>query len=100
MIAADLAKEPQAVATMFDAVAERYDFADAVLSAGLVGWWRRQTVAAIAPRPGERILDLAAGTGASSLALANRGARVVACDFSEGMLRRGRRRLAGAGRGV
>jgi demethylmenaquinone methyltransferase/2-methoxy-6-polyprenyl-1,4-benzoquinol methylase len=78
---------------MFDTVAQNYDFADAVMTVGLVRWWRRQTIRAVAPRPGERILDLAAGTCTSSVALAKRGARVVACDFSSGMLRQGRRRL-------
>jgi demethylmenaquinone methyltransferase/2-methoxy-6-polyprenyl-1,4-benzoquinol methylase len=91
--AADLAKEPRTVATMFDAVAPNYDLADAVMTVGLVRWWRRQTLAEVDPGPGERILDLAAGTCSSSVALAKRGASVVACDFSEGMLRQGRRRL-------
>jgi demethylmenaquinone methyltransferase/2-methoxy-6-polyprenyl-1,4-benzoquinol methylase len=91
--AADLAKEPRTVASMFDTVAQNYDLADAIMTGGLVRWWRRRTVALVDPKPGERILDLAAGTCTSSLDLAKRGARVVACDFSEGMLRRGQRRL-------
>jgi demethylmenaquinone methyltransferase/2-methoxy-6-polyprenyl-1,4-benzoquinol methylase len=98
--AADLAKEPQIVASMFDTVAQKYDFADAVMTVGLVRWWRRQTLAEVAPRLGERILDLAAGTCSSSMALARRGAQVVACDFSEGMLRRGQRRLGAWSRRV
>ncbi|MDR2374307.1 MAG: class I SAM-dependent methyltransferase [Bifidobacteriaceae bacterium] len=93
MTAADLAKEPRAVAAMFDTVAQNYDFADAIMTLGLVRWWRRRTWEAVAPGGGERILDLAAGTCTSSVALARRGARVVALDFSEGMLRRGQRRL-------
>ncbi|MDR1188720.1 MAG: class I SAM-dependent methyltransferase [Bifidobacteriaceae bacterium] len=100
MTAADLAKEPRTVAAMFDTVAENYDFADAVMTVGLVRWWRRQTIEEVAPRIGERILDLAAGTCTSSLALAKRGAQVVACDFSEGMLRRGQRRLGAWSRRV
>ncbi|MDR2347842.1 MAG: class I SAM-dependent methyltransferase [Bifidobacteriaceae bacterium] len=95
MTVADLAKEPRTVAKMFDSVAPRYDFADSVLSFGLVHWWRRRTLRAIKPAPGEVILDLAAGTCTSSIALARRGAEVVACDFSEGMLRQGQRRLGG-----
>lgn len=47
---------------------------------------------AVAPHPGERILDLAAGTGTSSAALAKGGAEVVACDLSEGMIEVGRER--------
>ncbi|MDR0593902.1 MAG: class I SAM-dependent methyltransferase [Bifidobacteriaceae bacterium] len=91
--AADLAKEPRTVASMFDTVAPHYDLADAIMTAGLVRWWRRRMARLVAPRPGERILDLAAGTGTSSLDLAKSGAQVVACDFSEGMLRQGGRRL-------
>jgi demethylmenaquinone methyltransferase/2-methoxy-6-polyprenyl-1,4-benzoquinol methylase len=85
---------------MFDAVAPRYDLVDTVMSAGLVHWWRRQTLRALAPAPGQRVLDLAAGTGTSAMAVARFGASVVACDFSEGMLRRGQARLRGARRAV
>jgi demethylmenaquinone methyltransferase/2-methoxy-6-polyprenyl-1,4-benzoquinol methylase len=77
---------------MFDEVAERYDLTNDVLALGQTRLWRRAVVNAVAPRPGERILDLAAGTGTSSAPLAARGATVVPCDFSLGMLRVGRRR--------
>jgi demethylmenaquinone methyltransferase/2-methoxy-6-polyprenyl-1,4-benzoquinol methylase len=80
---------------MFDTVAPKYDLTDAVMTLGLVHWWRRQTLKMIGPVAGKAVLDLAAGTGTSSFALAKAGAKVVACDFSEGMLRRGRDRLAG-----
>jgi demethylmenaquinone methyltransferase / 2-methoxy-6-polyprenyl-1,4-benzoquinol methylase len=50
------------------------------------------TTRAVAPRPQQRILDLAAGTGASSVSLARSGAEVVAADFSPGMIAEGRRR--------
>jgi demethylmenaquinone methyltransferase/2-methoxy-6-polyprenyl-1,4-benzoquinol methylase len=82
---------------MFDTVAPKYDLADTVMTAGLVHWWRRQTLRELAPVKGEAVLDLAAGTCTSSIALARRGASVVACDFSEGMLRRGQARLGPAG---
>lgn len=77
---------------MFDGVARRYDLTNDVLTFGLDRRWRAQVVRAIAPMPGERILDLAAGTGTSSDPLDRAGARVVACDFSVGMLRVGKGR--------
>lgn len=92
---ADLDKQPTEVAAMFDEVAERYDLTNDVLALGQTRLWRRAVVNAVAPRPGERILDLAAGTGTSSAPLATRGASVVPCDFSLGMLRVGRRREPG-----
>lgn len=92
MSRAGLDKRPAEVAAMFDSVARRYDLTNDVLSAGADRWWRRAVAGAVAAGPGERILDLAAGTGASSLPLARAGARVVCCDFSLGMLRRAARR--------
>ncbi|HEY8318651.1 MAG TPA: demethylmenaquinone methyltransferase [Amnibacterium sp.] len=92
MSSADLTKKPADVAAMFDRVSRRYDRTNAVLSGGNAALWRIATVRAVAPRPGERILDLAAGTGTSSEALARSGARVVAADFSKGMLAVGRAR--------
>ena len=71
---------------MFDEVAPKYDRTNAVLSAGNSWIWRRQTVRALAPSEGERILDIAAGTGTSSAAIARSGAEVVAVDFSPGMI--------------
>lgn len=75
---------------MFDEVAAKYDRTNSVLSMGNSLVWRMQTVRAIAPRAGERILDVAAGTGTSSAALARSGAEVVAVDFSAGMIEVGR----------
>ena len=80
---------------MFDEVAAHYDRTNALLSAGNAALWRMATTRAVAPQPGERILDIAAGTGTSSAALAKTGAHVVAADFSEGMIEVGRRRQAG-----
>ena len=80
---------------MFDEVSPRYDLINDVLTAGNDRLWRIATTRAVAPREGMRILDLAAGTGTSSAALAAHGAHVVAADFSEGMLAEGRRRHAG-----
>jgi demethylmenaquinone methyltransferase/2-methoxy-6-polyprenyl-1,4-benzoquinol methylase len=65
---ADLGKDPSRVSGMFDEVAAGYDRTNTVLSLGNDRLWRIATTRAIAPRPGQRILDLAAGTGASSVA--------------------------------
>jgi demethylmenaquinone methyltransferase/2-methoxy-6-polyprenyl-1,4-benzoquinol methylase len=75
---------------MFDAVARRYDLTNDVLSLGQDRRWRRHVVDLVAARPGERVLDLAAGTGTSSQPFAAAGAFVVPCDFSMGMLRVGK----------
>ena len=69
---ADLDKQPTEVAAMFDEVAERYDLTNDVLALGQTRLWRRAVVNAVAPRPGERILDLAAGTGTSPIRRAPR----------------------------
>ena len=92
MSRASLDKEPHEVAAMFDGVADRYDFTNDVLSLGQARLWRRAVAAAVDARPGERILDLAAGTGTSSVPFQLAGASVVACDFSLGMLDVGRSR--------
>ena len=92
MSRATLDKDPRDVASMFDAVARRYDLTNDVLSLGQDRAWRRATLAALAAQPGETVLDLAAGTGTSSEPLADAGVHVVPCDLSTGMLREGRRR--------
>jgi demethylmenaquinone methyltransferase / 2-methoxy-6-polyprenyl-1,4-benzoquinol methylase len=88
---ATLSKEPHEVAAMFDAVAERYDVTNDILSLGQDRRWRRAVVSALAPEPGQRVLDLAAGTGTSSLSLVFAGANTIPCDFSFGMLQVGKR---------
>jgi demethylmenaquinone methyltransferase/2-methoxy-6-polyprenyl-1,4-benzoquinol methylase len=89
---ASLDKRPHEVAAMFDDVAARYDLTNDVLSLGQDRLWRRAVVRALDVRAGERVLDLAAGTGTSSEPFAAAGARVVPADFSLGMLRVGKRR--------
>ncbi len=89
---ADLDKQPGDVADMFDDVARRYDLMNDLMTFGQVRSWRKAVVAAIAPEPGERILDLAAGTGTSSEPLAAAGAIAFPTDLSLGMLREGHRR--------
>jgi demethylmenaquinone methyltransferase/2-methoxy-6-polyprenyl-1,4-benzoquinol methylase len=95
MTRASLDKQPADVAAMFDRTAERYDLLNGLMTGGQDRRWRRAVVAALNARPGERVLDLAAGTGTSSVPFAEAGAQVVACDFSLGMLRVGVRRQAG-----
>ena len=89
---ADLGKDPRRVSGMFDQVAAGYDRTNTVMTFGNDAFWRAATTRAVAPRRGERILDLAAGTASSSASLAGSGAEVVAADFSPGMLAEGRRR--------
>lgn len=93
MSRADLDKQPPAVAAMFDRVASRYDLTNDVLALGRTRTWRGLVADALDAGPGMRILDLAAGTGTSSDAFVRRGAQVVPCDFSLGMLQVGRARL-------
>lgn len=89
---ADLAKRPHDVASMFDQVAERYDVTNDVISLGQDRRWRRRLTAALDVQPGEFVLDLAAGTGVSTVPFHRAGATAVACDFSLGMLQVGKRR--------
>jgi demethylmenaquinone methyltransferase / 2-methoxy-6-polyprenyl-1,4-benzoquinol methylase len=99
MTRAQLDKRPADVAAMFDAVAERYDLLNDVLSLGQDRYWRAAVARIVGAGHGELVLDLAAGTGTSARAFTAAGARCVACDFSEGMLRVGAgRREPEAGR--
>jgi demethylmenaquinone methyltransferase/2-methoxy-6-polyprenyl-1,4-benzoquinol methylase len=91
MSRANLNKDPDEVAAMFDGVAKRYDLVNDLLSLGRTKAWRKETTAIIAPKPGMQILDLAAGPGSSSEPLYKAGATVFATDFSEGMLAQGRK---------
>ena len=92
MSAADLGRRPDEVASMFDAVARRYDLLNALMTGGRDRSWRREVLRAVAPRPGQVVLDLATGTGTSAVGLATAGVRVVGVDFSPGMLAQGVRR--------
>src|SRR6202044_132706 len=97
MTRADLDKKPAEVAAMFDALAGRYDLMNDVLSMGQVRSWRKSVQRILRAGPGDRVLDLAAGTGTSSVSFAASGADVVACDFSLGMLQAGPAPLARPG---
>ncbi|MBA8811354.1 demethylmenaquinone methyltransferase [Promicromonospora sukumoe] len=92
MSRASLEKKPAEVASMFDGIAARYDLTNDLISLGQDRRWRRLTVEAVAAMPGERVLDLAAGTGTSSEPFAADGAFVVPSDFSIGMLQVGKER--------
>lgn len=92
MTKADLNKNPDDVSAMFDSVAPSYDRTNDLLSFGQTRLWRHAVRRAVNPQAGQRILDMAAGTGTSSMALKLPGVQVVAADFSQGMLEEGRRR--------
>jgi demethylmenaquinone methyltransferase / 2-methoxy-6-polyprenyl-1,4-benzoquinol methylase len=89
---ADLSKKPQQVAEMFDGVAKNYDKANDLLSFGSARIWRKKVAKLVNSQPGQKILDLAAGTGSSSIVFLREGLKVVAADFSNGMLEEGRKR--------
>ncbi|WP_104105639.1 demethylmenaquinone methyltransferase [Nocardioides sp. 616] len=91
MARAELDKQPTDVRRMFDAVARRYDVTNDVLSLGQDRRWRQEVFDALAPSPGDLVLDLAAGTGTSSVPFHEAGATVVPCDFSLGMLQVGKK---------
>jgi len=85
-------KRPTAIARMFDSVAPRYDIMNDVLSLGQDIGWRIATTRSLELMPGERVLDVAAGTGTSAAPLVKTGAEVLALDRSPGMVTEGRRR--------
>ena len=91
-IRADLSKRRRDVSAMFDGVAQRYDLLNRVLTMGVDANWRDDVIEALEPRAGERVLDLAAGTGASSAPISAVGADVYCTDLSLGMLAEGHRR--------
>ena len=89
------------VAQVFDRVADRYDLMNDLMSLGLHRAWKAFAVAVARPRPGERVLDVAAGSGDLAQALGKRvgpQGEVWLTDINRSMLSRGRDRLADAGR--
>lgn len=91
-ITADMDKRPEQVAGMFDQVAKRYDVTNLAMTFGQVNLWRAILNQALAIKPGEKVLDIAAGTGSSSAVFQKSGAEVTALDFSKGMVEEGRLR--------
>lgn len=88
---------PQArvIQQMFAEVAPRYDRANRLLSLGIDRWWRRRTVSVAGVRPGERVLDVCAGTGDLAIQLARGGASVVGADFCLPMIQRADQKARG-----
>jgi len=82
------------VQRMFDRIAPRYDAMNRLITLGLDQRWRRAALETIGVGPGDRLLDLACGTGDLAAAASERGARVVGVDFAAQMLERA------AGRGL
>ncbi|MGQ0839237.1 demethylmenaquinone methyltransferase [Actinokineospora sp.] len=94
MARAGLDKDPHDIAEMFDGVAKGYDRTNSVMTLGFDRRWRDMTARVLDAGPGEKVLDLAAGTAVSTVEYARSGAWCVAADFSLEMLK------GGAGRGV
>lgn len=92
MTPADLDKRPIDVSSMFDRVSSNYDLTNDVLSVGATPYWRFKTRQAIDPYLGQKVLDVACGTGTVSRILADYGAEVTGLDFSQGMINEGIRR--------
>ena len=88
------------VRRVFDSVAPRYDLMNDLMSMGLHRAWKSYTVLVSNVRPGDRVLDIAGGTGDLALAFAEKvgaAGQVVHTDINEAMLRTGRDRLLDAG---
>lgn len=81
-----------AVTAMFDRIAPRYDLMNRLMTWGADRAWRRRAIASLGLGAGERVLDLACGSGDLAEEAARTGARVLALDLSAGMLRRARAR--------
>ncbi|MFT4148481.1 MAG: demethylmenaquinone methyltransferase [Micrococcaceae bacterium] len=91
MSSASLDKKPSEVSSMFDGVAEKYDVTNDILSFGQDRVWRKKVVNTLNMKAGQKLLDLAAGTGVSSEPFAAAGVDVTACDFSPGMIAVGKK---------
>ncbi len=88
------------VRDVFDSVAARYDLMNDLMSGGVHRLWKRELMQRLAPRPGQKLLDLAGGTGDIArrfLARAGQGGAAIVCDINESMIRQGRDRSIDAG---
>jgi demethylmenaquinone methyltransferase/2-methoxy-6-polyprenyl-1,4-benzoquinol methylase len=80
------------VGAVFSSVARRYDLMNDLMSGGIQRLWKDRLVARVKPRAGERILDMAGGTGDIAFRMARRGAQVTVADINADMLAVGRER--------
>ncbi|MDE3236485.1 MAG: bifunctional demethylmenaquinone methyltransferase/2-methoxy-6-polyprenyl-1,4-benzoquinol methylase UbiE [Bacteroidota bacterium] len=85
----------QQVAQMFDNIAQRYDFFNRFLSAGVDVWWRKKAIAQLKPLHPKQVLDVATGTADVALMTYNilHPEKIVGIDISEGMLNLGRKKI-------
>ena len=96
----DESQKARHVRSVFDSVASRYDVMNDLMSMGLHRAWKAYTIAVANARPGDRVLDIAGGTGDLSAAFHKKvgaSGTVVHTDINEAMLRQGRDRLTDAG---
>ncbi len=82
------------VGGVFTSVAKSYDVMNDLMSGGMHRLWKDRFVAKVKPRPGERILDMAGGTGDIAFRMARRGAMVTVSDINPDMLEVGMERAA------
>ena len=90
----------KAVRGVFDSVASKYDVMNDLMSVGMHRAWKAYTVLVANVKSGQRVLDIAGGTGDLALAFASKvgaAGQVVHTDINEAMLREGRNRLLDAG---
>lgn len=80
------------VGEVFSSVALRYDLMNDLMSGGMHRLWKDRFVARVKPRPGEKILDMAGGTGDVAFRMARRGAHVTVADINPDMLEAGKQR--------
>jgi demethylmenaquinone methyltransferase/2-methoxy-6-polyprenyl-1,4-benzoquinol methylase len=94
-----LEEKPRLVRRVFDAVAPRYDLMNDLMSAGVHRLWKSEMIRRLNPRPGQRLLDVAGGTGdIAERFVASSGSAAIVCDVNQAMLQAGRDRAIDRGR--